>query len=311
MDKAKVLVDTDIGTDADDAVCLAYLLLNPACEVAAVTTVGRDAPDRARIVEVLCRHFGRPDVPIASGLDTPLFANRYWWHHRLNQLHVAERYGPTRTYARGRALDLMRRTIREHAGRIVLLALGPLSNMALLAAGDPDTAGMLREIVSIGGRFDCPPDAPQTDCNIMLDPTAAGAVFQRNVAPHRQVAVDTTAGDASFTSKEVDDCFASEHLRPVLECIRGWRPKGSGQVSLHDPFAAAVMLQPDLCAYERGRIGVKLYDYDLARGFRLEGDQVTGATHFTPDDSGPHHLARNGNVAAFKAHLREVLSGAS
>ncbi|MYB77254.1 MAG: hypothetical protein F4X83_09195 [Chloroflexi bacterium] len=67
----KVLFDTDIGTDIDDAVCLAYLLAQPACELLGITTVSGEATKRAMLASALCRAAGK-DVPIHSGAEDPL-----------------------------------------------------------------------------------------------------------------------------------------------------------------------------------------------------------------------------------------------
>ena len=58
-DKIKVLFDTDIGTDIDDAVALAYLLSQPRCELLGVTTVTGEADKRAEMVSAVCRNVGR------------------------------------------------------------------------------------------------------------------------------------------------------------------------------------------------------------------------------------------------------------
>jgi purine nucleosidase len=67
----KLLLDTDIGSDIDDAVCLAYLLRQPACELLGVTTVSGEPVQRAMIVSALCRAAGL-DVPVLPGADDPL-----------------------------------------------------------------------------------------------------------------------------------------------------------------------------------------------------------------------------------------------
>lgn len=55
MNRIKVFLDTDIGTDSDDALCLAYLLRQPACELVGVSTVGERSDERARLVDTICR----------------------------------------------------------------------------------------------------------------------------------------------------------------------------------------------------------------------------------------------------------------
>ena len=66
----KVLLDTDIGSDIDDAVCLAYLLANPDCELMGITTVSGEAENRARIASAICKNASR-DIPIFPGPNHP------------------------------------------------------------------------------------------------------------------------------------------------------------------------------------------------------------------------------------------------
>ena len=63
----KVLFDTDIGSDIDDALALAYLLKEPRCELLGITTVTSFPEQRAAMCSVICRHAGRPDIPIHVG----------------------------------------------------------------------------------------------------------------------------------------------------------------------------------------------------------------------------------------------------
>ncbi|MGB9625007.1 MAG: nucleoside hydrolase [Phycisphaerae bacterium] len=67
-----ILLDTDIGSDIDDAVALAYLLRQPQCELLGITTVTGEPEKRARLADAICRAFGRSDVPIFSGAARPI-----------------------------------------------------------------------------------------------------------------------------------------------------------------------------------------------------------------------------------------------
>ena len=62
----KIILDTDIGTDIDDAVCLAYLLANPQCELLGITTVTGEPEKRAMLASALCKVANR-DIPIYPG----------------------------------------------------------------------------------------------------------------------------------------------------------------------------------------------------------------------------------------------------
>ena len=71
----KLLLDTDIGTDVDDAVALAYLLSHPDCELLGITTVTGEAVKRASLASVLCQAAGK-DIPIYPGADHPMRGER-------------------------------------------------------------------------------------------------------------------------------------------------------------------------------------------------------------------------------------------
>ncbi len=71
MKKLKILLDTDIGGDIDDAICLAYLLREPQCNLIGIATVSGESEKRAAIADAICKAAGR-DIPIVAGLDTTL-----------------------------------------------------------------------------------------------------------------------------------------------------------------------------------------------------------------------------------------------
>ncbi len=67
----KIFLDTDIGTDIDDALCLLYLLANPDCELLGITTVTGESEKRAMLASSLCKLVGK-DIPIFPGTENPL-----------------------------------------------------------------------------------------------------------------------------------------------------------------------------------------------------------------------------------------------
>ena len=62
--RKKILLDTDIGSDIDDCLALAYLLKEPDCEILGITTVSGEADKRAAMVDAICRNVGITDMPI-------------------------------------------------------------------------------------------------------------------------------------------------------------------------------------------------------------------------------------------------------
>ena len=167
-----VLLDTDIGNDIDDAVCLAYLLAQPQCELLGITTVTA-APDlRARLASLLCRNAGR-DVPIYPGAADPLVGPPV--QEPPPQAVVLERWEHDTSFPREPAVDFLRRTIRAHPGEVTLLTIGPLTNVALLFAADPAIPALLKSLVSMGGSYASGSD--EAEWNMHCDPHAAAQVF--------------------------------------------------------------------------------------------------------------------------------------
>ena len=73
MEKIKILLDTDIGQDIDDALTLSYLLCNPRCELMGITTVSGVVDERAQMASAICRSVGRDDIPIYPGFNECIF----------------------------------------------------------------------------------------------------------------------------------------------------------------------------------------------------------------------------------------------
>ena len=127
----KILLDTDIGSDIDDAVCLAYLLANPQCELLGITTVTGEAVKRAQMASALCKIAGKK-VPIYPGAENPLLiAQRQTGAPQARQL---SNWRHQTDFPKNDAVAFMRRTIRNNPGEIILLPVGPLTNVALLFA---------------------------------------------------------------------------------------------------------------------------------------------------------------------------------
>ena len=116
----KVLLDTDIGGDIDDAVCLAYLLREPQCELLGITTVCGEAEKRAAVADAICKAAG-VKIPIVAGTDgtlqpislypTPEGAEALLrWQHS--------------TFQKGDAPAFLYEKIKENPHEIVLIGIG-------------------------------------------------------------------------------------------------------------------------------------------------------------------------------------------
>lgn len=111
----KVLYDTDIGSDIDDAVALAYLLAEPRCELKGITTVSGQAYERAMLASALCQVAGKPAMPMYPGVEHPLLLQQ---QHQpaAPQMEALERWPHRTAFPQGEAIEFLRRTIRTHPG---------------------------------------------------------------------------------------------------------------------------------------------------------------------------------------------------
>src|SRR5438045_2696160 len=143
--KHLVLVDTDIGDDIDDALALALVLRSPEIELQGVTTVFGDTRQRARLAAYLLKVSGREDVPIAAGIQNPI-----QWRHRPSGVPQAtvldDRVAlPALSTTSGPVLIV--ETALAHPGRLTLLCLGPLTNIATALIIEPHLFMAIRRIV--------------------------------------------------------------------------------------------------------------------------------------------------------------------
>jgi inosine-uridine nucleoside N-ribohydrolase len=118
-DQIPVLFDTDIGSDIDDAVALAYLLAEPRCDLLGVTTVTGDVAKRAALVQLLCEAAGRPDIRIHCGASAVLLDGP--GQPEVPQYETVQHLAHPTDWPQGTAVDFLRQTIRERPGEITLL----------------------------------------------------------------------------------------------------------------------------------------------------------------------------------------------
>ena len=134
MERIKVILDTDIGTDIDDALALAYLLNQPRCELVGITTLTGQAEIRAQMVSAMLHAAKRTDIPIHIGAKDCIIIEQKECY--APQSAMLEKW-PHDTEFPTDAIPWMREMIRKYPGEIVLLGISPMSNIARLFLSDP------------------------------------------------------------------------------------------------------------------------------------------------------------------------------
>ena len=291
----KLLLDTDIGTDVDDAVALAYLLARRDCDLLGITTVTGEATERAALASVICRAAGRGDIPIYPGAEVPLQGEQR--QPVAQQAPSLARWDHQHEFPRGQAIDFLRRTIRAHPGEITLLTIGPLTNAAQLFQSDPEIAGLLRGLVLMGGCFNpASPEYERSEWNIAGDLAASELVYQAPVRVHRSLGLDVTQR-VVMGAEAVRAQFTAPLLKPVLDMAEIWFAQFFPAITFHDPLAAAVLFDDTLVEWVNGTVS-------------FDASQVPGRTYFQPGGpSAPHEVASTVAVDRYFEHFFQTLAG--
>ena len=287
----KVLLDTDIGSDIDDALALAYLLANPACQLLGITTVTGDTGQRASLASALCRVAGKT-VPILPGRREPLLIPQQ--QPQVPQAAALARWPHDTEFARGLAVEFLRATIHENPGEVVLLGISPLTNLAALFAADEDIPSLLKALVLMGGAFsNRVAGLPLQEWNAKLDPEATAIVYAARPAVHRSVGLDVTT-QVTMPADTVRARFRrSPLLRPVLDFAEVWFQKVD-RITFHAPLAAATIFDGSICGFERGLVEVE-----------RQSERLVGLTHWKPatgEAAAPHEVALTVRPEAFFEH---------
>jgi purine nucleosidase len=287
-----VLLDTDIGNDIDDAVCLAYLLAQPRCDLLGITTVTADPVARAKLASALCRVAGKP-VPIFPGAAESLAGPSL--QGPPPQAAALAKWPHETSFPAGEAVEFLRRTIRANPGEVTLLTIGPLTNVALLFAADPEIPRLLRSLVLMAGAFTADPAGPEW--NVHCDPHAAARVYAAPVPVHRSVGLNVTTRVRMDAGSFLRRCTAPL-LRPVADMAATWFAESS-EVTFHDPLAAATLFEPGLCAFAAGEVTVS----------RDAGTAAGVTTWRDGGGAGPNEVAVDVRPEAFLDHYFSVVDG--
>jgi len=289
--KEKILLDTDIGSDIDDAVCLAYLLAQPRCELVGITTVTGQALRRAKMASALCRVAGR-DVPIIPGCEKPFLVPQK--QTEAPQADALSRWPHSETFPNRNAVEFMRSAIRSAPGEITLLAIGPLTNVGALFAADPEIPGLLKALVLMCGVFTTrTPNSGRLEWNAIGDPHATAMVYAANCRVHRSIGLDVTLR-VCMSPDEVRRRFRHPLLRPVLDFAEVWF-RTAQRIVFHDPLAAVTIFDSEICRFSRGRVEVE-----------LASRQALGMTHWQEDPDGRHEIAIDVDPERFFQRYFEV-----
>ncbi|WP_433594663.1 nucleoside hydrolase [Nocardia sp. CA-145437] len=285
----------DNDTGIDDALGLLYLLASPEAEIIGIASTAGNVPaPRVAANNLALLDLARaPEIEVTQGALTPLAVPLRTTEdtHGPQGVGYAELPASKRTLSNRPAAQLWVDLAREHPGEIVGLCTGPLTNLALALRLEPRLPQLLRRLVIMGGAFNHPGNTtPTNEWNVHVDPEAAKEVFDAfSAAPadRRPIvcALDITetiemkpphlallaerAGSTPVELVTEDDppharSKASNPLvRFLTDAVRFYfdfhKLYDQGYLAhMHDPFAAAVALDPSLAVTKPATVDVEL-----------------------------------------------------
>lgn len=247
----KIIIDTDIGDDIDDAFALALALRSPEVQIVGVTTTFGDTELRARLADRILAEDGREDIPVAAGTPTTPKTQFTQRPYALGG-HFTPRPHPP-------AVDFILDQIRRNPGQITLVAIGPLMNIGALIDRDAEAFRGLRRVVMMGGSIERgygnpydPPTPPQPEWNIVNDIASAQKLFASGVSIY-MMPLDST----QLKLDEVKRAFLFRQATPLTDALtllyHDW-----SQVTptLFDPMTIAFIDHSELCPVQPMRIRV-------------------------------------------------------
>ena len=244
-ERQKVIIDTDIGDDIDDAYALTLALHSPEFEILGVTTAWGDTALRAQLAARLLAAAGASKIPIQTGVPTHSksdFSQRAW---------AAAGAAP----AHGNAVDFLLSQAKRYPHQITLIAIGPLTNLGAAIDRDPSGFRLFNRVVLMGGSIHCgygdprgtQPPPPQPEYNIAMDPGAARKLLASGV-PIFMMPLDSTQwklDDGKLTEVAARSTPSTDAL---LVLTTEWRLATHQQVpTLYDAMAVTYALRPDIC----------------------------------------------------------------
>ncbi len=277
----RIILDTDPGID--DALALILTLKSRKLRLEAVTTVSGNVhvdkctKNALRILELM----GREEVPVAKGASKPLKRElRTAEHvHGKDGLGDSNLPEPKISTTDTDGADLIIERVAANPGDVILVPIGPLTNIALAIEREPNIVEMVKEIVLMGGAYGVTSYGygnvtPVAEFNIHTDPEAARIVFDSGIKI-TAIGLDvTTDPKALLTQRDFErirlaETRAAEIVVRITEKTFQEGYAVQRGMALHDPMAVSYVTSPDLFTVRRYRVDIE------TRGELTTGQTVT------------------------------------
>ncbi len=280
-----ILLDVDTGID--DSLALLYAVASPEIDLLGISCVAGNVSveevtvNTAAVLDLA----GHPDVKVVQGCAKPIARSLVTTpetHGPTGTGHAVLAASPSRIAARS-GVDLIVDTARSRPGEVTLVAVGPLTNVAVALDKEPRLLSLLERVVIMGGCFGVAGNtAPRTEWNVHVDPEAARAVFaaaeqgtrnlplvmpldvteKARLLPHHVARIAELAG-TSMESLHPLACHTTPLMSYLTDALRFYmefhdRYDGFYGAFVHDPFAVAAAIDPSLVTTVKTTVDVEV-----------------------------------------------------
>lgn len=256
MERKKVIIDCDPGID--DALALMLALSSPELDILGITTVcGNVPPEKgaANALRVL-KFMGRLDIPVYTGAEKPLVRKYVSAEDTHGEDGLGESGIPSVEDIKLHtgAVDFITETLGKTDG-VSVIAIGPLTNIALALKKSPEAFKHVRKFISMGGCFksygNC---SPVAEYNYWCDPEAARYVYRNIGQPIHMVGLDVTR-KIVLTPNIVEymrrlDAIIGNFIERITRFYMDfhWKQEKIIGCVINDPLAVAYFLDPEICS---------------------------------------------------------------
>ena len=270
MQPKNIIIDCDPGMDDSLAIILA--VKSPTLSIKAITTVAGNYPvdvtsqNALKTLELL----NVKGIPVAKGMGKPLVRPlpKDPFSHGADGQAENNLPNPKQKLHEAHAVDLIIDTVKAHAGDIEIVALAPLTNIAMALMKAPEIKPMINQITTIAGAYgltkyamvNATGDTPQSEWNVYVDPEAANQLFQSGLTVNAIGLDVATHFDVNFTEKELQILRQSPKPEAafLLQMINFVTGRGfESYCVLIDSLAVAATIDPTLVSLLPARVGVE------------------------------------------------------
>ena len=278
MDKVKLLIDTDIGDEIDDALAL-YLAMRQGYDIVGITTVFQNTCERASIAKRLLQMYGEGygSVPVFAGCGTPVAEAEREYSHTCHYFDELEREEYLPDGKDDAAVNFIIDACKKYKNELLIVAIGPFTNIARAIEKDARAIGSAKKVIIMGGAY----YKQYADWNVMCDVEAARVMFE-SLENLECIGADVTHR-LPLSEEQIGKICACERdgaAREIARLMRLWREAVPDRLpALHDPLAIRYAACPEICKMAEQRITV--ISDGACRGLTLNVDAY-GKAYMNP-----------------------------